>query len=432
MPRTHSRGFVERAGVRLHYREWEAKESTAPPLFWLHGLSSNALFWERLAQRLPHRRIVALDQRSHGLSDRPDEGNEPAELVADAAHVIDQLGLGRPLVAGHSWGASIALELAATHPELACGLFFIDGPALPMSQFMSWDDVAVRMQPPFPVFADLLEANLHQKGYLDSAWDEDLERFVEAGMRPVEGGYASTLTSPVRLQMLKGMFTYQPQLLWGKVEGPLWVAHALQRPGVPAAAEEARRRASEELTRVRPDARVIWYDARHDIPLILPELMALDVERLAVCASWRELAARTAAVGGDLDRPVPGDAPGWSAHDLLAHLVSTQVAMVQITRSAGAEPRAASAPFDPDRWNAGQVARRRERTGDELKQELVAAELDLEQALAEADLNAPVNAGTQVGTPLGEAHQAMLQHQRDHLADLVAAVAPGPGPEQLS
>src|SRR5437879_4275788 len=119
-------GYLERDGVRLHYVEWKPDQERRAPIFLLHGLSSNALFWERLAARLPGRRLVALDQRSHGLSDRPPNGYGADVVVADAAYAIEQLGLGRTFVAGHSWGAAIALELAGTRPDLVAGLAFID------------------------------------------------------------------------------------------------------------------------------------------------------------------------------------------------------------------------------------------------------------------------------------------------------------------
>src|ERR1700704_1182925 len=106
--------WLERSGVRLHYLEWRAgREPREPALFLLQGQSANALVWGRLAARLPGRRIVALDQRSHGPSDRPEEGYGSGETVGDAAEAIEQLGLGRALAGGPSRGASVAPELAA-------------------------------------------------------------------------------------------------------------------------------------------------------------------------------------------------------------------------------------------------------------------------------------------------------------------------------
>jgi len=74
----------------------------------LHGLSSNAHYWDRLAAHLGDRRLVALDQRGHGLTGRlPHVPPAPAgfamdELIADAVFVTEQLDIGQPVVAGHS------------------------------------------------------------------------------------------------------------------------------------------------------------------------------------------------------------------------------------------------------------------------------------------------------------------------------------------
>src|SRR2546423_9796148 len=212
-------GWLERGGVRLHYLEW-LPESRArePSLFLLHGLSSNARVWERLAAQHRGRRIVALDQRSHGRSDRPPGGYAAAELTADAAHAIRVLGLGRPLVAGHSWGGAVALELAADSPSLVSGLVIVDGPIGSMSAYATWEDVSQWMQPVLPTYGDLQAAAAAQATYLGAAWDDDLASFVEAGLVPIEGGYTSTLTAPVRLEILRALYDHQPEALFPQVD----------------------------------------------------------------------------------------------------------------------------------------------------------------------------------------------------------------------
>lgn len=279
-------GWLERAGVRLHYIEWEPDgPAREPALFLLHGLSSNALVWSRLGSALRDRRLVALDQRSHGLSDRPPEGYSSAELVEDATTAIRELGLGRPLLAGHSWGASIALELAATHPELASGLVFVDGPTTAVSRFMSWEETLVRMQPPLPIYANLGQAIAAQLEYLGDAWADDLVPFVRAGLVEVDGGLASTLTAHVRRQILEMLYNFDPLLFFPGVAGPVLVAVAAQLwPGASQEFAELRRRAVEAVVAVRGDARVRWYDSRHDIPVIRPQELGADIERTAAAA----------------------------------------------------------------------------------------------------------------------------------------------------
>ena len=67
-------GWLERDGIPLHFLEWNRQVATsdAAPVLLLHGLSSNAHYWDRArGTNLDDRRLVALDQRGHGLTGRP-------------------------------------------------------------------------------------------------------------------------------------------------------------------------------------------------------------------------------------------------------------------------------------------------------------------------------------------------------------------------
>ncbi len=124
----------------------------------------------------------------------------------------------------------------------------------------------------------------------------------------------------------------------------------------------------------------------------------------------------------------PSGYEGWTAHDLLAHLSSTQQAIPRLVESAFSETAAGpSEPFDEDRWNASQVRRRREREAKELIGELGAGAVALtrsieERIVAGADLQRPVPAGVGRGRPLGEVLDELLEHQHRHLTDLLESV----------
>ena len=421
-------GWLERAGVRLHWLEWQTGPPREPALFLLHGLSSNARVWERMAACLEGRRVVALDQRSHGASDRPETGYELDALVADAAQAIRELHLGRPLVAGHSWGAAVALAVAAEHPELASGLVLVDGSTASFSRFMTWEEAAQRMQPALPVYADLDAAVAAERDLLGPAWGDDLRDFVSSGLVPASaGGLTPTLTADVRLQILRDLYAFQPELLFANVEGPILLAMAGQLwPGAPQEFVERRRRSVDEVVELRPDLQVRWYDSRHDIPLIRPAELAAGVERTAIAAEFRTLAraaaALTAAPRHDWSRPVHGDDDGWDAKDLLAHLSSTQAALPAVIAAPPPTENGDRPPFDSARWNASQVRRRRERRPDELTHEMRSGSEQIHAALMAADLQAAAAAGSFAGLPLGEAMERMLDHQRTHLAELRAAL----------
>jgi pimeloyl-ACP methyl ester carboxylesterase len=113
--------------VKLHVRHWPGVQPRAFLL--LHGLTSNARLWDGVACRLATRGypVYAVDLRGHGESGTPEDGHDTATAAADVAQVGAALGLNGVVVAGHSWGANVALRLAAENPELVGGLALLDG-----------------------------------------------------------------------------------------------------------------------------------------------------------------------------------------------------------------------------------------------------------------------------------------------------------------
>ena len=75
----------------------------------------------------------AVPLSTHAQSDKPSSGYDFATVVEDVRQFIEALELDRPVVAGHSWGGNVALELAARHPEHAAGLVLVDGGFMEMS-----------------------------------------------------------------------------------------------------------------------------------------------------------------------------------------------------------------------------------------------------------------------------------------------------------
>ena len=283
-------GWLERDGVGLHYLEWrpESAADGAPSVFLLHGLSSNARYWERLARHLPNRRLVALDQRGHGLTGQaprapafPD-GYAMEQLLDDAAFVISELGLRRPVVVGHSWGATVALDLVGTRPGIAGGLVFIDGPVQSAANLFSWEEAQTLMQPPLPRFASFEDAIAQSKRDFEGTWDQDLESFVKARIIADGDALVLTLTAPVRLELLRGLYEAQPDVLWPRVEVP---AAALLAKHGPARISSSREKGAARLAELAPKVQVIWYDSPHDIPIFLPAEVASAIERVQSLAA---------------------------------------------------------------------------------------------------------------------------------------------------
>lgn len=112
-----------RAGVRLSCRDWGGRDGSGQALLLLHGLAGQAGEWDALARllRADGHRVVALDQRGHGASERHPADTSRAAYVADIVAVLDdpELGLGGgpggrpPVLVGQSYGGHAALLAAA-------------------------------------------------------------------------------------------------------------------------------------------------------------------------------------------------------------------------------------------------------------------------------------------------------------------------------
>lgn len=116
---------IIRDGVRLAYDE---AGQGGPPLLFVHGFGGEARHFEAQLEHFRTRhRVVAVDRRGHGRSDKP-EGPYGIEAVADeVAWTARELGLHRPVLVVHSMG-NIGLEVAARHPTLLSALILLDAP----------------------------------------------------------------------------------------------------------------------------------------------------------------------------------------------------------------------------------------------------------------------------------------------------------------
>lgn len=122
-PDRFRRGQVEAGGLRLNY--W--RRGRGRPLLVLHGVTDWGLDWARFARRVEDQLdCVLLDQRGHGYSDKPERGYSYADFAQDAWQVVEQLGLQRPAVLGHSMGGGVALALAAEHGPHLDRLLLVD------------------------------------------------------------------------------------------------------------------------------------------------------------------------------------------------------------------------------------------------------------------------------------------------------------------
>ena len=119
--------MVEVEGGRLHVAE--LGPTAAPAVVLLHGASGNLedmrfALGERLAARY---RVILIDRPGHGWSDRPHGAADASPArQADLIHqALNNIGVRRAIVVGHSWSGALATAYALAYPDEVTGLVLL-------------------------------------------------------------------------------------------------------------------------------------------------------------------------------------------------------------------------------------------------------------------------------------------------------------------
>lgn len=171
---------VRSGDVSLHYRRLGENRALTPILI-VHGLSYFSYDWLEAGGALAaEREVLLMDMRGFGDSDwSPSKDYAVATMGEDIVRVLDDAGLKRALLLGHSMGARSATYAAAKHPERVAGLVLVD--YTPENAPAGAKRTAQRVANVPERFKDMEEA----MRYFNST---DRARF-EAYLKPVDGGF---------------------------------------------------------------------------------------------------------------------------------------------------------------------------------------------------------------------------------------------------
>lgn len=258
-------GFIERDGVRIHYLRHDGPE---PPLVLIHGLTSNAHFFDSLVRAgLTERRgVLALDLRGRGRSDKPASGYSVAEHAADVIALLDHHGIERTVICGHSYGGLVAVYLASEYPERASQVIVVDiaGPSIRNPQvFELLRPSLERLGKVFPSMDEFL-ATRKQQAYLDVPWDDAIESYFRADVEPLPDGRVRVCIPPEVIQQViaEGQkIDWQARL--AQVAQPALLLNATGAygpPGTPALVLEEQAR---EAAALLPRGRYVWVPGNH-------------------------------------------------------------------------------------------------------------------------------------------------------------------------
>ena len=273
-----SRRLPVRDGTHLRLVDWSASQSPVGiPIVLIHGLASNARLWDGPARYLTQmgHRVVAIDLRGHGHSDKPDNGFSVPEVAADVVDIISQLteqnaGWKQPLVIGQSWGGNIVVELAARFGEFIRGIVAVDGGTIELSEaFSNWDECERTLRPP-----DLIGTPYKRlRSYIRAAHPDWSDEAIDGAMHNMEsrpdGTIAPWLTFQRHMIILRHLWEHHPTQCWPQIDVPVLFTPAAKGHDDHVAMK--RQQIARALS-VLPRGRVEWFEpADHDLHAQFPE-----------------------------------------------------------------------------------------------------------------------------------------------------------------
>jgi esterase len=255
MPIAHSTGRVQSGDVTIHFRKLGNRGHL--PLLIVHGLSYCSWDWLEAAQALgADREVVAMDMRGFGESEwSPRKDYSVPTMGRDIVNVLEHLGWGRAVLAGHSMGGRSATYAAAQEGERVAGLALVDYSPENAPTGAKRTTEAVAGVP--DRFASIQKA-------MDYFGQTNLERF-EQYLKAVEGGFIVKRDTHFRDQFRKILETGErPKLgvdMWKVIQDVRCPILSIRGSRSDMYAPETK----EKMRAANPGLRVVEVDAGHNV-----------------------------------------------------------------------------------------------------------------------------------------------------------------------
>ena len=181
-------------GVEVQLAQWEGEDKA---ILCVHGITANCRCWDVIAGELsPANRVLAMDLRGRGLSEAPSAGYSMEHHCRDILSVLDDLGLERVVLMGHSLGAFISVVFGAEYPERVDRIILVDGGGkLSEDQmvkvFAGIKPSLDRLGKTFPSFEAYLD--LMKKAPFIKNWSQALETYYRYEIEEVSGGVRTNI-----------------------------------------------------------------------------------------------------------------------------------------------------------------------------------------------------------------------------------------------
>lgn len=248
--------FAELRDARVRYRD-EGPEG-APAIVMIHGFASSLETWLAVSPSLRERyRVLSLDLKGFGWTDRAEGDYSPEEQARIVLALMDARGIDRAALVAHSYGSSVALQIALLAPERVTRIALYDAWVY-SDQLPTFFHVARADGIGEAMFAtwygeraeDRLALAFYDERYVTMALVDDVQRALE---RP--GTYAAALAA------VRGMHYEQVEGRYREIEQPVLLQWGREDRVTPLAY-------GERLLRELPDAELVAHPRCGHFPMI--------------------------------------------------------------------------------------------------------------------------------------------------------------------
>ena len=214
-------------GVKIQLAIWEGD---GKQILCVHGITANCRFWDCLASVLaPRHRVIAIDLRGRGLSDKPQTGYSIKHHCKDILALMNDQGLQRAVLMGHSLGAFISLVFAARYPQRVDRLILVDGGGkLSETQmekvFAGIKPSLDRLGQIFPSLRTYL-SQMKQAPYLQP-WNSYMETYFRYEVEEAEGGVRSRVHPKHIEEEAKNLGKVDSREFYKKIKAPTLILRA--------------------------------------------------------------------------------------------------------------------------------------------------------------------------------------------------------------
>jgi len=271
--------------ISINSRDWGGQGRN---IILIHGLASNSQIWDLVAPLLVKANtVVAIDQRGHGLSSKPDHGYDFKTVTNDLSLFMDNSQITNPLLIGHSWGGSVALNFAAQNLRPISGICLVDGGLIEISSIPgnSLKKALVDMAP--PLFDDLTETALRDR-ISKRDWGDRDEISIKSDLADIvmanfqensDGTITPRFKRSSHLKVVEAFWNHRPSTLFSSITCPVLNLPArLNKDKNPR--QKLRQKLIEQAESEISRFDTVWLEQSiHDVPIQKPMLVATTISQ---------------------------------------------------------------------------------------------------------------------------------------------------------